>query len=203
MISFKGRHFPKEILLTCVRWYLAYQLSYRDIEEMMAERGTQVDHSTIQRWVDQYAPQLEAEFTKKWKRPTGSRWRMDETYIKVKGEWKYLYRAVDKSVGANGIADIYTYFLIREFVSDLQQRGHGSVFNTITRETFRSIIIPFSNPDLTCRFDKTVETTLERIRQNFLQNSSLSKLRDTLLPKLISGELRIPEVKKQVKEAVA
>ncbi|MEJ2743384.1 MAG: IS6 family transposase [Gammaproteobacteria bacterium] len=97
MIRFKGRHFPKDILLTCLRWYLAYQLSYRDIEEMMAERGTQVDHSAIQRWVDQYAPKLEAELTKKWKRPTGSRWRMDETYIKVKGEWKYLYRAVDKS----------------------------------------------------------------------------------------------------------
>jgi putative transposase len=64
---------------------------------MMAERGTQMDYSTIQRWVNRYGPQFEAEFTKKWKRPTGSRWRMDETYIKVKGRWKYLYRAVDKS----------------------------------------------------------------------------------------------------------
>jgi len=78
-----------------VRWYVAYALSYRDLEEMMTERGISVDHSTIQRWVVKYSPLLEQEF-KKHKRPVGSSWRMDETYIKIKGQWKYLYRAVDK-----------------------------------------------------------------------------------------------------------
>ena len=79
-----------------VRWYVAYALSYRDIEEMMAERGVSVDHSTINRWVIKYGPELEAEFRKHNKRNVGISWRMDETYIKVKGEWVYLYRAVDK-----------------------------------------------------------------------------------------------------------
>ena len=95
MIDFKGRHFEREMILQSVRWYLAYSLSYRDIEEIMKERGFEVDHSTIQRWVVHYAPQLEDAFYKKKKRP-GNRWRLDETYIKVKGEWKYFYRAVDK-----------------------------------------------------------------------------------------------------------
>ena len=69
MISFKGRHFIKEMILQCIRWYLAYPLSYRNIEEMMKERGFEVDHSTIQRWVAHYSPQLEEAFHKKKKRP--------------------------------------------------------------------------------------------------------------------------------------
>jgi len=95
MISFKGRHFERNMILQSVRWYLAYSLSYRNIEEMMAERGFTVDHSTIQRWVVHYSPKLEKAFHGKKKRP-GDRWRLDETYIKVKGSWKYFYRAVDK-----------------------------------------------------------------------------------------------------------
>ncbi len=79
-----------------IRWYLAYALSYRDIEELMLERGVEVDHSTVNRWVIKYAPLLEAEFRKKHKSGVGNSWRMDESYIKVKGDWHYLYRAVDK-----------------------------------------------------------------------------------------------------------
>lgn len=79
-----------------VRWYVAYALSYRDIEEMMAERGIKVDHATVNRWVVKYAPLLEARFTKKHKKAIHSSWRMDETYIKVKGVWHYQSRAVDK-----------------------------------------------------------------------------------------------------------
>lgn len=79
-----------------VRWYLAYSLSYRDVEELALERGLKVDHSTINRWVLEYAPQLEETFRKRYKRPVGISWRMDETDIKVKGQWVYLYRAVDK-----------------------------------------------------------------------------------------------------------
>ena len=97
MISFKGRQFKKTIILMSVRWYVAYALSYRNIEELMAERGVLVDHSTINRWVINYSPKLEAEFTSHYKRNVGSSWRMDETYIKIKGQWNYLYRAVDKS----------------------------------------------------------------------------------------------------------
>ena len=96
-ISFKWRHFQKQIILLAIRWYLAYPLSYRHIEEMMAERQLSVDHTTIYRWVLHYSPLLEAEFRKKYKRATGSSWRMDETYIKVKGKWHCLYRAVDKN----------------------------------------------------------------------------------------------------------
>ncbi|MCG8311947.1 MAG: IS6 family transposase [Pseudomonadales bacterium] len=83
------------MILQAVRWYLAYTLSYRDIEEMLSERGIKVDHSTLNRWVLRFAPKLESEFQKRKRRP-GNRLRFDETYIKVKGLWMYLYRAVDK-----------------------------------------------------------------------------------------------------------
>jgi putative transposase len=94
-VSFKGAHFPQEIILTGVRWYVACPLSTRHVEELMRERGVHVDHSTINRWVIRYSPQLEEAFHRR-KRPVWISWRMDETYIRVKGEWRYLYRAVDK-----------------------------------------------------------------------------------------------------------
>src|SRR5918999_2547991 len=93
---FKWRHFEGPIILLCVRWHLRYCLSYRDLEEMMAERGLKVDHTTIYRWVQQYAPELEKRCKPHLKQTTDS-WRVDETYIKVKGEWLYLYRAVDSA----------------------------------------------------------------------------------------------------------
>jgi putative transposase len=95
-VSFKGAHFPKDVILTCVRWYVAYPLSTRHVEELMLERGVTVDHATINRWVIKYSPQLEEAFHHR-KRPVWVSWRMDETYIKVKGHWYYLYRAVDKT----------------------------------------------------------------------------------------------------------
>jgi putative transposase len=95
-VSFKGAHFPAEIILTGVRWYVAYPLSYRQVEELLEERGVSVDHATIQRWVVKYSPPLEEAFHHR-KCPVGRSWRMDETYIRVKGEWRYLYRAVDKT----------------------------------------------------------------------------------------------------------
>jgi putative transposase len=94
-VSFKGAHFPQEIILTGVRWYVAYPLSTRHVEELMLERGVHVDHSTINRWVVKYSPPLEEAFHRR-QRPVWVSWRMDETYIKVKGQWYYLYRAVDK-----------------------------------------------------------------------------------------------------------
>ena len=94
---FKGRHFDQSVILLCVRWYLAYGLSLRDLTEMMAERCISVDHSTIHRWVVHFSPLLLKRFNKR-KRAVGSKWHMDETYIKVRGQWTYLYRAID-SVG--------------------------------------------------------------------------------------------------------
>ncbi len=94
MLCFKGRHFPEDLILMAVRWKLAYSLSYRNIEELLEERGADVDHSTVQKWVVHYAPQLEQAFRKR-KMPVGRSWKMDETYIKVNGRWVYLYRAVD------------------------------------------------------------------------------------------------------------
>jgi transposase-like protein len=96
MISFKGAHFVKDIILTCVWWYLAYPLSHRQVEELMEERGVSVDHTTINRWVLKYSPQLEVAFHHR-KRPVGLSWCLEETYILVRGHWRYLYRAVDKS----------------------------------------------------------------------------------------------------------
>jgi len=93
---FKWRHFEATLILLCVRWYLRYSLSYRDLEEMMAERGLQIDHSTICRWVHRYAPELEHRVRAQLK-PTNDSWRVDETYIKVRGTWMYLYRAVDSA----------------------------------------------------------------------------------------------------------
>lgn len=95
---FKYRHYEAQIILLCVRWYLRYGLSYRDLEEMMAERGLSVDHTTIFRWAQYFAPILEKKCRAKLRQTTDS-WRVDETYIKVKGQWMYLYRAVD-SAGA-------------------------------------------------------------------------------------------------------
>ena len=95
-VLFKWKHFQPEVILLNVRWYCRYALSYRDLEEMMAERGLSVDHSTINRWVLQYGPELNQR-CRPHRRPTSDSWRVDETYVKVKGEWKYLYRAVDSS----------------------------------------------------------------------------------------------------------
>jgi transposase-like protein len=93
---FKGRHFDRSIILLCIRWYLAYNLSLRNLEEMMAERGISVDHATIHRWVVRYSPALLKRFNAR-KRAVTSKWHVDETYIKVRGRWMYLYRAIDSN----------------------------------------------------------------------------------------------------------
>jgi transposase-like protein len=93
---FKGRHFDRPVILLCIRWYLAYNLSLRNLEEMMAERGISVDHATIHRWVVRYSPELLKHFNARKRAVTG-KWHVDETYIKVRGRWMYPYRAIDSN----------------------------------------------------------------------------------------------------------
>ena len=95
---FKWRHFTPEVILCAVRWYLRYSLSYRDVQELLVERGLEIDHTTVWRWVQHYAPELE-ERTQPRLKPTNKSWRVDETYVRIKGRWFYLYRAID-SAGA-------------------------------------------------------------------------------------------------------
>ena len=93
---FKWRQFEPEVILLAVGWYLRFSLSYREVEELLAERGLHADHVTIWRWVQRYAPEMERRLRSRLKPATDS-WRVDETYIRVKGKWRYLYRAVDSS----------------------------------------------------------------------------------------------------------
>jgi len=92
---FTGRHFDRLLIIQAVRWYITYKLSYRDVCELMRERGVTLVHTTVMRWVQCYVPVFEKQW-KKYARPVGLSWRVDETYIRVKGKWTYLYRAVDK-----------------------------------------------------------------------------------------------------------
>ncbi|ANP91686.1 IS6 family transposase [Rhizobium leguminosarum] len=95
MVDFKGSHYPKDVILYAVFFYVRYAVSYRDLEEIMAERGVTVDHATLNRWVVKYSPLIACQAQRR-KSATSSSWRMDETSIQVKGKWTYFYRAVDK-----------------------------------------------------------------------------------------------------------
>jgi putative transposase len=95
MIDFKGTQFPKAVILHAVFFYVRYAVSYRDLEEIMVERGVTVDHATLNRWVVKFSPLIAANAQSR-KRATANSWRMDETYIRVRGKWTYLYRAVDQ-----------------------------------------------------------------------------------------------------------
>jgi transposase-like protein len=95
-VAFAGFRFPPEVVLLAVRWYLRFGLSYRDLEELLAERGVEVDHVTLYRWVQRFTPLL-VEAARPCRHAVGDRWLVDETYVKVAGVWRYVYRAVDQN----------------------------------------------------------------------------------------------------------
>jgi transposase, IS6 family len=101
--AFAGFRFPPEIIVLALRWYLRYGLSYRDVEELLAERGIEVDHVTVYRWVQRFTPLL-ADAARPCRRAVGDRWHVDETYVKVAGRWRYVYRAIDQY---GQIIDVY------------------------------------------------------------------------------------------------
>ena len=136
MKEFKWRHFRGDIILGCVRWYCKYGISYRDLEEMMLERGVEVDHSTLYRWVIRYAPEIEKRMRWYSKPPFGCSWQVDETYVKVRGEWAYLYRAIDK---CGNTIDFYLskfrdVMAAKKFLKDAlkkwSKKAHPKIINT-------------------------------------------------------------------------
>jgi transposase, IS6 family len=141
---FKWRQTAPELILCAVRWYLRYSLSFRDVEELFTERGLQADYTTIWRWVQRYGPELEQRL-RSYLKPTNKSWRVDETYVRVKGRWCYLYRAID-SAGAtidfliSALRDVdAAKRLFRKALSD-PCRPQPRVINTDQAPTYRSAI---------------------------------------------------------------
>jgi len=133
-VEFKWRHYEPEMILCCVRWYLRYMLSYRDLAEMMQERGLSIVHTTIYRWIQHYAPELEKRVKYFLKHPGGS-WRVDETYIKIKGKWHYLYRSVDQS------GNTIDFYLSKTRNQKAAKRFLGKALHAKRNETPHSITI--------------------------------------------------------------
>jgi transposase-like protein len=156
MISFKGSHFPQEIIMMSIRWYNAYSLSYRDVEELLEERETGIDHATVNRWVIKYSPLLELSFRKRKKKVRGS-WSMDETYIKIKGQWFYYYRAVDTD---NNTIDFYL----------------SPTRNSVAAEPFFNKAISNNNTPNKVNIDKSGANlaALQKVNGNLLEDQQIS-----------------------------
>ncbi|WP_341790969.1 IS6 family transposase [Rickettsia endosymbiont of Gonocerus acuteangulatus] len=140
MNFFKRRHFKYDIIIWAVRWYCKYGISYRDLEEMLEERGVEVDHSTIYRWVQYYAPKILDKLKWCWKPKSGFSWRVDETYIKVKGKWAYLYRAVDK------YGDTIDFYLSSTRNANAAKRFLGKALKSIPEYSHPETINTDKNP---------------------------------------------------------
>lgn len=146
MKLFKHRHFKYDIIIWAVRWYCKYCISYRDLEEMLTERGIEVDHTTIYRWFQYYAPKILAKLKWYWKPKLALSWRVDETYIRVKGKWAYLYRALDKD---DNTIDFYLSSTLsinaaKRFLSkalkSTKKYAHPSTINTDRNPTYSKAI---------------------------------------------------------------
>jgi len=160
---FKKHRYSSEFIIHAIYLYCRYALSYRDVEEILVERGLKVDHATIQRWVCQWSPLLENGFRKRKKR-VGTSWRMDETYVKVKGQWKYYYRAVDQ--------EGYTIdFLLR---SKRDKRAATAFFNKAINNNGTPVKINIdksgSNTAGIKEINKKNKTTIKISQNNYLNN---------------------------------
>jgi transposase-like protein len=177
---FAGRHFDREVIILCMRWSLRFKLSLRDLVEMMAERGLTLAHTTILRWVQRYAP----EFVKRWNRfglPAGQSWRVDETYVKIRGQWRYLYRAVDragKTLGAwRDVAAAKAFF--QKAIQSQGRTPHTipldgyAASHRAVREMKRDGLLP---EDTTLRSSKSLNNLIEQdhrpLQHQRLQNAS-------------------------------
>ena len=147
--AFKWRHFSGDMMLWGVRWYCKYGISYRELQEMMEERGLNVDHTTLYRWVQHYAPELErrTRWYRRGRHNTGS-WRVDETYIRVKGQWRYLYRALDSQgntidfmLSTQRDVGAATRFLSKAIRRQLYRRQRLDVINTDKHPTYGPAIV--------------------------------------------------------------
>ncbi len=137
---FKGRHFNYDVIIWAVRWYCKYGISYRDLEEMLCERGVEVDHCSIYRWVQYYAPKMLEKLKWYWKPRLGFSWRVDETQIKVKGKWAYLYRALDKR------GNTIDFYLSPRRNIEAAKRFLGKAFKSIPEYDHPSSINTDKNP---------------------------------------------------------
>ena len=140
--AFRGFRFPPEIIVLAVRWYLRFGLSYRDVEELLTERGIEVDHVTVFRWVQHFTPLL-ADAARPCRHAAGGRWLVDETYVKVAGRWRYVYRAIDQY---GQIIDVYvsprrdTRAARQFFVTMLGDHGEPAEVVTDRAWTLRAVI---------------------------------------------------------------
>ncbi|SVF39771.1 transposase, IS26 [Escherichia coli] len=167
MNPFKGRHFQRDIILWAVRWYCKYGISYRELQEMLAERGVNVDHSTIYRWVQRYAPEMEKRLRWYWRNPSDlCPWHMDETYVKVNGRWAYLYRAVDSR------GRTVDFYLSSRRNSKAAYRFLGKILNNVKKWQ----IPRFINTDR----GLTLSGTKTHVKQRFLPLTPLLMVSDDL-----------------------
>jgi len=177
--AFKRLHYPVDIMAQCVRWYLAYSLSLRNLEEIMAERGIVLDHSTLHRWVIRLVPLLDKAF-RRHKRTIGQRWRMDETYIKIKGQWKYLYRAVDtdgKTIDSLLTAKRDAAAALRFFRKAIRHQGAPAIV-TIDKSGANTAALTTLNADkpeeetITVRQNKYLNNLVEQDHRNIKRRIS-------------------------------
>jgi len=181
---FKWKHYQSDIIILCVRWYLKYPLSYRNLQEMMEERGLFINHSTIYRWVVEYSPTLNRRLRKHLKKTSDS-WRVDETYLKVKGEWTYLYRAVDQ----NG--DTIDFWLsrkrdtkaARKFFRKALRSPHNSSPRVITTDKYAATIKTIKNEINNGRLDPKTKHRSSKYMNNIIEQDhrNIKRITDNML----------------------